>query len=125
MTQQTNLEITIAIEDSELDDEALQEVTQNLLEQIDEIVEMADLVAIDQAPKGSKAFGGFMLGLLTASVKPANLLKLGLFLKDRLGDTQLKIELESPDGRKFKGEASSREEMDYLFQKAQEWQKNG
>ncbi len=125
MTEATNIEMTIVIEDPELEDETLHEVTQNLLEQINEIVEIAYLVPIDQAPKDSKGFGGFMLGSLTASVKPANLKKLGLFLKDRLGDKQLKVELKSADGRELTLEASSREEMDYLFQKAQEWEKNG
>ncbi|NJQ98563.1 MAG: sugar ABC transporter permease, partial [Hydrococcus sp. CSU_1_8] len=59
MTEQSNVRIAIAIKDSNLDNEELQEATQNLLEQIEEseIVETADLVAVEQAPEGSKALG--------------------------------------------------------------------
>jgi hypothetical protein len=66
MTEQANFEITIAIQDADLDNDELQEETQKLREQLEEseIVESADLVAVNQAPAGSKAFGGFLLGLL-------------------------------------------------------------
>jgi predicted RND superfamily exporter protein len=66
MTAQINIQIAIAIQDPDLDNEELQEAIQNLREQIEEseIVETVDLVAVAKAPEGSKAFGGFILGLL-------------------------------------------------------------
>jgi predicted RND superfamily exporter protein len=55
ITEQSNVRIAIAIKDSDLDNEELQEVTQNLREQIEEseIVETVDLVAISGIFKGS------------------------------------------------------------------------
>ena len=123
MIQEGNLKITIAIQDSDLDNDELQEDTQNLLEQIEDsdIVETADLVTVDQAPKEAKAWGGFILGMLTAEINPANIKKLMKFLSDRLGNKQIELTLKTPDGRELSLKASSREEFDYAFQKAQEW----
>ncbi|AFZ14335.1 hypothetical protein Cri9333_3510 [Crinalium epipsammum PCC 9333] len=126
MTQQANFEITIAIQDADLDNDELQEETQNLREQLEEseIVESADLVAVNQAPVGSKAFGGFILGLLNAKVNPVNIKKLMGFLGDRLGNKQIELTLNTPDGREINLKASSREEFEFAFQKAQEWAKS-
>ena len=123
MAQQANLKVTISIANSDLDNEELQEEIQNWLEQIEdnEIAETAELVAVSQAPKEAKTFGGFILGMLTAEVNPANIKKLMKFLSDRLGNKQIELTVESPDGRKLNLKASSKEEFDYAFQKAQEW----
>jgi hypothetical protein len=125
MTQQANFKITIAIQDADLDNDELQEETQNLREQLEEseIVESVDLVAVNKAPAGSKAFGGFILGLLNAEVNAANLKKLIGFLGDRLGNKQIELALKTPDGREINLKASSREEFEFAFQKAQEWAK--
>lgn len=125
MTEQANFKIIIAIQDADLDNDELQEETQNLREQLEEseIVESADLVAVNQAPEGSKAFGGFILGLLSAEVSPANIKKLMGFLGDRLGNKQIELALKTPDGREINLKASSREEFEFVYQKAQEWAK--
>lgn len=118
----TNLQITITIQDPNLDNDELQEETVNFREQIEEseIVEAAQLVTA-KAPKNSKSFGGFMLGMLTAEVNPANLKKLMIFIGDRLGGKQLELNLKTPDGKELHLKASSREEFEFIFQKAQEW----
>lgn len=123
ITEQSNVRIAIAIQDSDLDSEELQEATLNLREQIEEseIVETADLVAAEQAPEGSKAFGSFVLGLLTTEVNPANLLKFMVFLKDRLGDKPIELAIKTPDGRDLNLKVSSREEFEFVLQKAREW----
>jgi Lhr-like helicase len=123
ITEQSNVRIAIAIKDSDLDNEELQEVTQNLREQIEEseIVETVDLVALEQAPEQSKAFGSFILGLLTSEVNPANLMKFLGFLKDRFGDKPIELAIKTPDGRELELKASSREEFEFVLQKAQEW----
>jgi Lhr-like helicase len=123
ITEQSNVRIAIAIKDSELDNEELQEVTQNLREQIEEseIVETANLVAVEQAPEGSKALGSFVLGLITTEVNPAKLIKFMGFLKDRLGDKPIELAIKTPDGRELELKVSSKEEFEYVLQKAREW----
>lgn len=122
MAQQDNLKITIAFQDSDLDNDELQEDTQNLLEQIEdsEIVETADLVAVEEIPEGAKG-GGFIWGMLTAEFNPANLKKLMGFLGDRLGNKQFEMTVKTTDGRELILKASSREEFDHAFEKAKEW----
>lgn len=67
----TDLEMTIALQDLELEDEELQEYTQNLLPQLREFngVEEAKLVPQDQPVELpgmiSKDFGAFLLGTVT------------------------------------------------------------
>jgi hypothetical protein len=66
-----DLEMTIALQDSELEDEELQEYTQNLLPQLREFdgVEEAKLAPQDQRVEVSgmisKDFGAFLLGTVT------------------------------------------------------------
>jgi len=66
-----NLEMTIALQDSELEDEELQEYTQKLLPQLREFdgVEEVELVPREQSVEvlgmTSKDFGAFLLGTVT------------------------------------------------------------
>ena len=116
------IKLLLSLQDPELDNDELQEETQEVLAALEdlELVEEANLVE-EAAPEGSKALGGFLLGVLGAEVSSENVKKLFAFLADRLGDKQLKLNLETPDGRKLNLEAQSREEMDYLFDKAKDW----
>lgn len=126
MASTSNLQVTISLSDPSLDEEELQAEVENLLPQIREVdgVEDADLVPIEKAPPGSKAFGGFLWGLLMAEVSPANIKALFGFLSDRLGGKLIKLDIEAPDGRKLSIEASSQAEFDYAYQKAQEFLKS-
>ena len=126
MTEQANIQVTIAIQDPDLDEEELQTAIENLLPQVREVdgIERADLVAVKEVTKDSKAFGGFLLGMLTAEVNPANIKKLMVFLGDRLGGKQIEMVLKTPDGRELNLKASSQAEFEFAFQKAQEFLKS-
>lgn len=64
--------MTISLSEQGLDEEELQAEAENLLPQIKEVdgVEDADLVAVTEAPQGSKALGGFLLATLKAMGNP-------------------------------------------------------
>ena len=125
MTDSPNVELTIAFTDSELDSEELNDQAQNLLEQLRDLdeVETVDRVVDPNPPMGNKAGGGFLVGLLTTQVNPANFKKLGAFLGDRLGNKPIKLKVKAPDGREMELEASSQAEFDYAYQKAQDFLK--
>lgn len=125
MASSSNIQVTISLSDSSLDDGELQAYTENLRSQLQEVdgVEDADLVAVETAPPGSKALGGFLLGLLTAEVNPANIKALFGFLGERLGGKPIEMTLKAPDGRELSIKASSQAEFDFAYQKAQEFLK--
>lgn len=118
--------MTIALTELDLDDEELQAEVQNLLPQLREVdgVEDADLVAVENAPKNTKALGGFLLGLLNAQVNAANIKTLFKFLGDRFGNKPIKMVVKAPDGRELNLEASSQQEFEFAYQKAQDFLKN-
>jgi hypothetical protein len=126
MLQKSHVQVTISLAEVGLDDEELEAEVQNLLPQLREMdgVEDAGLVAVKNAPKGTKALGGFLLGLLNAEISPANIKALFKFLGDRFGNKPIKLVVKGPDGRELNLEASSREEFDYAFQKAQDFLNN-
>ncbi|MBD2337209.1 sugar ABC transporter permease [Calothrix sp. FACHB-156] len=123
MTTISNVQVTISLAGLDLDDEDLQAEVQNLLPQLREVdgVEEAALVPEDNAPKGSKAFGGFLWNLLNLEINPANINTLFSFLGDRFGNKPIKLVVKGTDGRELNLEASSREEFEFAFQKAQDF----
>jgi hypothetical protein len=126
MVTKSNVQVTISLTELNLDEEELQAEVQNLLPQLREVdgVEDANLVAVENAPKNTKALGGFLLGLLNAELNVANFKALFNFLGDRFGNKPIKMVIKAPDGRELNLEASSREEFDFAFQKAQDFIKN-
>lgn len=86
MVSPSNVQVTISLSDPDLGEQQLQAEVENLRLQIKEVdgVEEAGLVAVELAPPGSKALGGFLLGLLTAEVNPANIKAVFRFLSDCL-----------------------------------------
>jgi len=74
-------------------------------------------------PVVNKTAGAILFGLLTAEVSVANFKKLGAFLSDRLGNKPIKLKVKAPDGREMELEASSQQEFDYAYQKAQDFLK--
>jgi hypothetical protein len=126
MPATSNVQVTISLAELGLDDEKLQTEVENLLPQLREVdgVEDADLVAVENAPKGTKSISGFVWGLLTAQVKAANIKTLFKFLSDRFGNKPIKIGVKAPDGRELNVEASSREEFEFALQKAQNFLNN-
>jgi hypothetical protein len=126
MVIKSNVQMTISLTELDLDEEELEKQVQTLLPQLREVdgVEDAGLVAVENAPKNTKALGGFLLGLLNAELNPANLKALFSFLGDRFGNKPIKMVLKAPDGRELNLEASSREEFEFAYQKAQDFLNN-
>lgn len=119
---ESNVKLTIALKDSDLDEEELDDITQNLLQQmcpLDE-VERVDRVLDPNPPEGNKALGGFLVGMLTAEVNPANIKALMGFLSDRLGGKQIEMEVEA-NGKKLKVKASSQKELSAALETAQQF----
>jgi len=125
MASTSNIEVTISLSDPDMDDEELQAEVENLLPQVREVdgVEQATLVTVEKAPPGSKALGGFLLGMLTAEVNPKNIKALFGFLGDRLGGKSIEMTVKTPDGRELSVKASSQAEFEFVMQKAQEFLK--
>ncbi|MDF5740113.1 MULTISPECIES: hypothetical protein [unclassified Nostoc] len=121
MSFESNVKLTIALSNPDLDAEEQERETRNLLREIKDLdVESAELVAVTETPLGSKAFGGFLLGVLQAEVSIANFKKLLGFLGDRLGGKSIELEVEA-NGKKLKVKASSREELTAAIEQAQKF----
>jgi len=116
MATTSEVQITISLAELGLDDEELQTEVQNLLPQLREMdgVKDADLLAVTEAPSGSKAFGGFSLGTFKALVNPALIKPVFEFLA-RFSTKTFEIEVEAY-GEKFKAKASSREDFTFVTQ---------
>lgn len=119
----SNVKLTVAFIDQTLDDEEKNEEVERLFTQIRELDEIEDIqrVTDPNPPVGNKSVGAFLTGLLMAEIKPENFKKLFGFLSDRLGNKQIKLTVKAPDGREINVEASSQQEFDYAWQKAQDF----
>ncbi|HYX15819.1 MAG TPA: hypothetical protein VE944_15910 [Nostoc sp.] len=121
MSSESNVKLTIALSNPDLDADEQERETRNLLREIKDLdVENAELVAVTESPVGSKAFGAFLLGVLQAEVSLANFKKLLGFLGDRLGNKTIELEVEA-NGKKLKLKASSREELTAALEAAQKF----
>jgi hypothetical protein len=121
MNSESNVKLTIALSNPDLDAEEQERETRNLLREIRDLdVESAELVAVAQTPPGSKAFGALLLGVLQTEVSLANFKKLLGFLGDRLGGKSIELEVEA-NGKKLKVKASSREELTAAIEQAQKF----
>ncbi|WP_375514042.1 hypothetical protein [uncultured Nostoc sp.] len=121
MSSESNVKLTIALSNPDLDADEQERETGNLLREIKDLdVESAELVAVTETPLGSKAFGGFLLGVLQTEVSLANFKKLLGFLGDRLGNKSIELEVEA-NGKKLKVKASSREELAAAIEQAQKF----
>ncbi|WP_017662381.1 hypothetical protein [Baaleninema simplex] len=124
METNSSIQITVSFVDTDLDEDEKEMETQRLfnsLKKLDE-VERVDRVLDPNPPQRNKAFGGFLIGLLTAEVTRENVEALFRFLGDRLsGKTiDLKVEVE---GKVLEVSASSREELEFAIQQAMQWAK--
>ncbi len=122
MTNAPTVKLIIAFTDPELDTEEQEAEAQKLLTQLEDFAEVTlDRVPDPNPPAGNKSVGGFLFGLLTAEISKENFKKLAVFLGDRLSNKPIKLKLKAPDGRELEIEASSKEELDYAMQKAQDF----
>jgi hypothetical protein len=122
MIENSNIKVTISFNDPELESEDLEDQAQNLLVQLKDLdeIETVDRVLDPNPPKGSKAIGAFLIGLLTATVNPDNFKKLMSFLVDRLGNKVIELEIEA-NGKKLKVKASSQAELAAAIEVAQKF----
>lgn len=120
----TDLKVTIVIQDPELEDEELQEYTQNLLPQIQEFdgVEEVGLTPQDQPVEvpgiTPKDFGAFILGAITfiATVKTVTEIidwveKRWLKAKSQSSNRKMLIEVTTPEGYKLTYTAENPEDL--------------
>ncbi|MEH2069133.1 MAG: hypothetical protein V7K47_13390 [Nostoc sp.] len=122
MASTSNVQITIALQEPDLDDDELQTQTQILLQQMLELdeVEDASLLRPAETPVGSKSLTGLAVGWLTAQVNGKNIKSLMGFLGDRLGNKTIELEIEA-DGKKLKVKASSRQELEAAIEAAEKF----
>jgi len=121
MTTHSNIKLTIAFNDPDLDPEELEEQAQRLMAELKQMDEVeVDRVLDPNPPEGNKAIGGILVGLLTTQVSAVNAQKLMGFLGDRLGGKPIELELEA-NGKKLKVKAHSREELEAAIKAAQDF----
>ncbi len=122
MIETSNVKLTIAFNDPDLDSEEREAQAQNLLAQMRDLdeIEAVDRVIDPDPPEGNKAVGAILVGLLTAEVSPANVKKLLGFLGDRLGNKAIELEVEA-NGKKLKVKASSQQELEMAIAAAQKF----
>jgi hypothetical protein len=120
MISTPNIKLTIGFNDLGLDLEERDRESLRLISELREIDEVEKVERIPDAkmPAMSKAFGGFLMGLLTAEVNPKNIKSVFRFLGDRLGGKSIELEVEA-NGRRLKVSAGSREELKAAIQAAQ------
>ncbi|NJP12462.1 MAG: hypothetical protein HC866_25815 [Leptolyngbyaceae cyanobacterium RU_5_1] len=122
MTTNSNIKLTIAFNDPDLNSDERDEQSQRFiaeLKQMDEL-ETVDRVLDPNPPEGNKALGGFLVGLLMAEVNVANAQKLLGFLGDRLGGKPIELAVEA-NGKKLTVKAHSREELAAAIKAAQDF----
>jgi len=85
-------------------------------------VEAADLVVEGVAPTLAKG-DGFIVGTIKAVVVPGSM-ALFNFLKERLSGKPMEMTLKAPDGRELKIKGGSPAEVEFLYQKAQDFFKS-
>jgi len=121
MTTNDSVKLTIAFNDPDLEADELDEQAKCLMLEINEMDEVEVARVPDPSPpEGNKALGGFLIGLLTAEVNPANAKKLMGFLGDRLGGKPIELAVEA-NGKKLTVKAHSREELEAAIKAAQDF----
>ena len=122
MTTDSTVKLTINFDDPDLEPEERDEQVQRLMTELKQMneVEAVDRVADPNPPKGNKALGGFLVGLLSAEVNAANAKKLMGFLGDRLGGKAIELAVEA-NGKKLTVKAHSREELEAAIKAAQDF----
>lgn len=112
--------LTLAFIDPSLDSEDREILAQRVVRELKDMDEVKTVGRVPDLnpPKGSKAFAGFLVGLLTAEVSIANSKKLLGFLGQRLSNQPIELSLEA-HGKKLMVKASSQEEFAFAMQQAQ------
>jgi hypothetical protein len=113
MKLENNVQVTITLSASELKDEQMFEAIQNLQLEAEEVdgVQEAKLIAIEEAPVGSKSLGGFLLNQFKALVEIKKLPNLIKTLGSRLiGNQIIEVKAEGK-GKKLEIKISKPEDI--------------
>jgi CHAT domain len=112
MTNNSNIKLTIAFNDPELDPEELDVQSQRLMAELRDMdeVETVDRVLDPNPPGGNKSLGGFVPGMLATEIKPVNFNSLLDLVGDRYAQKSVEMEIEVGD-RKIKVKATSQAEL--------------
>lgn len=123
MTETSNIEITISLMDTDLDDEELEIETRKLVREIEDIdeVEKVGLVKVEEAPEGSKSVTGFILGALQAEVTLEGASTFFNFLANRLSNKPIEIEVKGKDGRELKVKAANQKDLLLAMEEAKKF----
>lgn len=122
MLPTSDIQVTLDLRNPDLDDEALEKLTQSLRREMLELDEVKDVKQVfdPNPPAGNKALGAVLVGLLTAEINANNAKALFGFLGDRLGNKPIAMEVEA-NGKKLKVTASSQQELMAAVQVAQQF----
>ena len=114
MADLANVQVIIDLSDidSDLEAEALEELTHNLKQEISELVEDVDLVRESNIPEGGKpGLASFIPGMLSAVFSVENSKALLNTLGERFYGKTLKLEF-SNKGKSYKLEYRSKQQLD-------------
>ncbi|MDJ0795763.1 MAG: hypothetical protein QNJ51_02815 [Calothrix sp. MO_167.B12] len=122
MLDKTNIKVTIAVQDGDLEAEELERITLNLLQEIKDIdgVENVRQPELTEIPPGAKSLGGSILGMLQAEVSFDNFKKLAEFFRERLSGKAIELEVEA-NGKKLKVKATNEQELVTAVEQAQKF----
>ena len=122
MIDESNFELQIVFNDPELNSEERDSEAQKLLHQIRQLDEVEDVnrVLDPNPPKGNKALGGFLVGMLTAEVNPSNIKALFGFLGERLSGKTIEMEV-TANGKSLKVKVSNQTELTAAVQAAEQF----
>ncbi len=122
MTETSSVKFTFTFNDPDFDAEEKDEEVQKLLNQMRDIDELEETgrVLDPNPPEGNKAFGGFLVGMLTASVNSTNTKKVLGFFSDRLSGKAIEMNVEA-NGKKLSVKANSRAELEAAIEAAQKF----
>ena len=122
MTETSSVKFTFTFNDPDFDAEEKDEEVQKLLHQMKDIDEIEETgkVLDPNPPEGNKPLGGILVGMLTASVNPANTKKVLGFFSDRLSGKAIEMSVEA-NGKKLSVKANSRAELEAAIEAAQKF----
>ncbi len=122
------VQVTVKIQEEDLSDEALQEFTQELQPQLEEVEGVQDVSLVpdteaDNLPSTMthKGFGAVLLGMLTIEISVENLRGLLHTLSDRMGGKTLEMGIRKPDGTELTIKVSNQKDFDYIRQQAEQF----
>ncbi|MEM7554016.1 MAG: hypothetical protein AAF378_07940 [Cyanobacteria bacterium P01_A01_bin.84] len=115
--------LKISFQASDMKAVDLDKFTKDLLQEIKEQeVSSASLISVAETPMGSEkaSFGGFVLGALKTQVKTANLKGVLSYLRDKLTDQPIELEVESK-GKRLILAANNQKDFYEAMEKAQKF----